>query len=405
MFKEMSQQLYRSLPLQNFRVTIKDHIYSRTSQGHCYFSYKYFRSISTTTQRRIPLSFNNNPNSKTLDNDSSIKHDKQILTNNYSPVDSTHFFTNPNREEPSSKINKFSFLPNANNTDNVSEMNIGEAIKQYQDRKRRFTIWFTLTTLLSLLIGYKIIYKVVYLKRDSYIPLFPCNKIHRLTPKEEQKLNINNVKDLVYTKLMGKLTSHDFIKDHYGIPLRIMSSPNDRASNNYNDKENNNINNKFQKFDIWCEDEDLIIFGILFKPNDNIRIDYNNKKWHLVPGLFKWKFSHQSVNIMERIQDILDFIGLKYDKMITPEVTYDTFKYEVPIHFNNNEDLNIYDSLNNDHHAMHICFNGELNIDDKSSVRFEGKYHVDVKFEEISLTRREDDGNLVKYILYNNNEK
>lgn len=405
MLNQVSHQFYYSPSLLNFRITVKKNIYATISKSYLCCNHRCPRSISTTTRRKTPISFNNDLNSKIIYNDNNINHNKPNLTNNYSPVDSTHFFTSPNRDEPSSKINNF-FSSTTKYNDNIPGTSIGEAIKQHQNRKRRFVIWFTLSTLLSLFIGYKIIYKVVYLKRDSYIPLFPCNKFHKLTPKEEQKLNINNVKDFIYTKLMSKLTSHDFIKDHYGVPLRIPSTPHNQVINNDNDKNNNsNNNNKFQKFNIWCEDEDLVVFGILFKPNDDIRIDCNNKKWHLVPGLFKWKFSHQSVNIMERIQDVLDFIGLKYDKMITPEVTYDTFKYEVPIHFNDNGDINIYDSINNNHHAMHICFNGELSIDDKSVVRFEGKYHVDVKFEEISLTRRENDGNLVKYILYNNNEQ
>lgn len=395
MFKQTSQQFYHSLPLQNFRIAFKKNIRIRPRQDQLYLSYKCFGLISTTTYRGSFYSTRTH-------NDKNINHDKQSLVNNQCNVDSTHFFTDPNKQETSSVINKL-FSPNLNKVNKISDSNIGEVIKQYRSRKRRFAIWFTLTTLLSLLAGYKIIYKVIYLRKDSYIPLFPCNKIHKLSPKEEQKLNINNVKDLVYIKLMSKLTCHDFIKDHYGVPLRMKSLTN---GNTIDSSSNNNID-KFQKFDIWCEDEDLVIFGILFKPNDGVKIDSNDKKWHLVPGLFKWKFSHQSVNIMERIQDILDFIGLKYHKIITPEVTYDTFKYEVPIRFDNNGDVNIDDHINNNNnnHAMHICFSGELNIDDKSLLQFQGKYHVDVKFEEVSLTRREEDGNLIKYILYKDNDK
>ncbi|CAL9731097.1 hypothetical protein MOUN0_L01024 [Monosporozyma unispora] len=299
----------------------------------------------------------------------STQRTAQILTENHihtinSPtLDTTHFFSSPN------KTLKEPITSHRTNSKSAS-MDIGSAIRQYQNRKRWFAIWFTITTFLSLLIGYKIIYKVIYMRKESYIPFCPCSKYHKLTPKEQEKLNITNLKKFVATKLMGKLTSHNFIKEHYGVPLRISS------------------NNEIENFDVWCEDEDLVVFGILFKANDGVRIDSQGKRWHPIPGLFKWKFSHQSVNIKERIQDTLDAIGIKYDKMITPEVTYGTFKYEVPIHGDDEHN-----------HAMHICFYGELNLDRDSKVTFKGKYHVDVKFEEIDLLRNEED-KLVKYILY-----
>lgn len=316
---------------------------NKTLRNHCNC-----RFITSTSKRNIQIPPTNN-----------------IHTSNNPSFDTTHFFSSPNKT-----TNKHIKTPSGDSETNG--VDIGLAIRQYQNRKRRVAIWFISTTLLSLLIGYKVVYKVIYRGQESYIPFWPCNKYHKLTAKEQDKLNINNVKSVVTTKLMGKLTSHDFIKEQYGVPLRISSK----------------TNGEVEKFEVWCEDQDLVVFGILLEPNDGVKIDSRNKRWHMVPGLFKWKFSHQSMDFKERIQDILDVIGIKYDKMIRPEVIYDTFKYEVPIHGDNENN-----------HAMHICFYGELNLDKESKVTFKGKYHVDTKFEEIELLRNED-GKLVNYILY-----
>lgn len=333
----------RSLFLKGFNNGFETILINKTLRNH-----GNFRCITSTTKGNIQIPPTNN-----------------FHTINNPAFDTTHFFSSPNKtaNEP--------IKTPLTDSDSTS-MDIGSAIRQYQNRKRRVAIYFISATLLSLLIGYKVIYKVIYREKESYIPFWPCNKYHKLTAKEQEKLNVNNVKSVVNTKLMGKLTRHDFIKEQYGVPLRISTK----------------TDSEEEKFDVWCEDQDLVVFGILLEPNDSVKVDSQNKRWHMVPGLFKWKFSHQSINIKERIQDILDVIGIKYDKMITPEVIYDTFKYEVPIH-----------AGNENNHAMHICFYGELNLDKDSKVTYKGKYHVDAKFEEIELLRTED-GKLVKYILY-----
>ena len=268
--------------------------------------------------------------------------------------DTKHFFTPPD--------------PMRNN-------DIIESYRGMQRMKRFQTALIIISSLLITLIGYQIGYKVIYLEKESFIAISPSiSRIHKLNKNELKYLDIPYMRKIIRKRVMEKIVSNDFIKEQFGIPFKI-----DIIQDEKDDEE----------FKIWSEDENLIIYGFKFKPYDK----KNSDNWHKIFKLFQWRFSIRSVNINQIIEDFLIGIGIRYDKITIPEKQYGSFKNEYPIH-DDDEEFDNYDR------RRHICFIGEITIDDKSKIIYRGKYHVDTKFDEIYLMRKENDKN-VKYLLYN----
>lgn len=279
-----------------------------------------------------------------------VRDTKHFFTNK--DKDATHFFTKPNKraeQEP---------------------QELGNIIQKMRTKRRINAFLGISGLLLSILIGYKIGYKVIYLQEESYIPLAPCFRVHKLTDSEKKKIRIQQLESFIYERVIEELSGHDFIKEHYGVPIRI-----------------DNSNEKNRNVKVWGEDEDPVIMGLLFAP-DLKKTHSGKHNWYRLPKLFEFRLCHKSINIRDTIETFMENIGFKYDKIISPTVSYDTFKYEYPIHGDEE----------NDRHSMHICFMGEFKLDDNSTVVYKGKYHVDVKFDEINLLRKEGD-QLVKYVL------
>lgn len=268
--------------------------------------------------------------------------------------DTKHFFTQP---------------------DPLRNSDIIESYRRMQRMKRFQTALIIVSSLLITLIGYQVGYKVIYLKKESFLAISPSlSRIHKLNKSELKYLDIHYMRMIIRKRVIEKIVSNDFIKEQYGIPFKM-----DTIRDEKDDEE----------FKIWSEDENLIIYGFKFKPYDK----KNEENWHNIFGLFQWRFSIRSVNINQIIEDFLIGIGIRYDKITIPEKQYGSFKNEYPIH-DDDEGFDNYDR------RRHICFIGEITIDDKSKIIYRGKYHVDTKFDEIYLMRKENDKK-VKYLLYN----
>lgn len=176
-------------------------------------------------------------------------------------------------------------------------------------------------------------------------------------------------------RVLEQLSQHDMIKEEYGVPLHDADT---------------NETPEVQDFSIWCEDQDPCVTGIVIEPNDERPTSH---QWYRVPFLFKWRLTHRPLSISRTVDGVLNGIGLSSSdlfQIVAPETVYGSFKYEYPIQ--------------DDDHSMHIWFLGEMKLDNDSLVVYKGKYHVDVKLEQIDLLRKEN-GKLVRYILYKEGEK
>ncbi|KAG0655099.1 Altered inheritance of mitochondria protein 39, mitochondrial [Maudiozyma exigua] len=268
--------------------------------------------------------------------------------------DTKHFFTQPD--------------PTINN-------DLIESYRRMQRRKRLQTSLIIVSSLLITIIGYQICYKVVYLKRESFIAIGPSlSRIHKLNKSELKYLDIPYMRMIIRKRVIEKIISNDFIREQYGVPFKIDTIQDEKAD---------------EEFKIWSEDENLVIYGFKFKPCEKKK---NGNNWHNCFGLFQWRFSVRSVNIHQIIEDLLTGIGIRYDKITIPEKQYGSFKNEYPIH-DDDEEFDNYDR------RRHICFIGNITLDDKSKIIYKGKYHVDTKFDEIYLLRKENDKK-VKYLLH-----
>lgn len=284
--------------------------------------------------------------------------------------DSKHFFSKPNE--------------NGNNSNN-NEMN-SEILKTYrrmQNRKKLQTGLIILNSLLITIIGYQVIYKVIYLKQNAFIVIGPSPyKVHKLSDGEEKHIDIPNLKKVVKSKVIEKIIRNDFIKEEYGVPLKLDMITDDSK----------------EEFKIWVEDEIPVIYGFKLKPYNKRN---SSKNWHNFIYLFHWRFSARSINIIQIMDNFRASLGLDYERITIPEAQYDAFKNENPIHD--------YDDDNDDNNDMnrdrvrHFCFIGEFAIDDRSNIVYKGKkYHVESKIDEIYLMRKESN-KFIKYLLYNEN--
>ncbi|QID87938.1 Altered inheritance of mitochondria protein 39, mitochondrial [Saccharomyces pastorianus] len=283
--------------------------------------------------------------------------------------DGKHFFTTPQQQQTKSEGAEEKEHHSVKEEDLKS---IGQAIAQKR-HKRRKQIWSAMFGgIFGVIIGYSVIYKVIYLKDQSFIPLFPSSKIRKLSARDLKKIDANQVQSLSKLRVLEKLSGHDMIKEQYGVPLL--------------DKDGNSP--RLNEFSMWCEDQDPCVTGIVMEPDDKRASSHT---WYRIPFVCKWRITHRPISIRGTIDDLLNRIGLETTdlfEIISPERVYGSFKYEYP--------------LQGDSHALHVWFHGELELDDDSLIVYNGKYHVDVKLQEIDLFRREKNGQLVQYVLFKN---
>lgn len=297
------------------------------------------------------------------------------------PEDPKHVFSKPPRPNSADQRSdvtsgKYIFTsPNeeVRNEYEQSEM-LGQAIVQQRRKLRKQVLTFVVLGLFGSILGYSVGYKVLYLGEQSFIPLFPAAKVRKLSDRDRTRIDVDGVKNLSQIRVLQQLSQHEMIKEQYGVPLL--------------DTERNETP-ELQDFSIWCEDQDFTVTGIVIEPNDKRS---SSHQWYRVPFLFKWRLTHRPLNFSKTIDGVLEGIGLSTSdlyQIISPEKVYGSFKYEYP--------------LRGDNQAKHIWFLGELRLNSDSLVVYKGKFHVDVKLEEIDLLRKEN-GKLVRYILYKESE-
>ncbi|QLQ81836.1 hypothetical protein HG537_0G00900 [Torulaspora globosa] len=251
---------------------------------------------------------------------------------------------------------------------------LGQAILQQRRKRRKQLLKFMLFGVFGTVLGYSVGYKVLYLREQSFIPLFPASRIRKLSERDRTRIDVDAVKKLAQTRVLQQLSQHEMIKEQYGVPLH--------------DLETNEIP-QLQEFSIWCEDQDFSVTGILIEPNDGRSTSH---QWYRIPFLVKWRLTHKPLSIHKFVDELMESIGRSSSdlyQIIAPERVYGSFKYEFP--------------LRGDNQAKHIWFLGEMKLSNDSLVVYKGKYHVDVKLEEIDLLRKEE-GKLVRYILYRDDE-
>lgn len=265
--------------------------------------------------------------------------------------------------------------PMEHSKDGKEESNVlGQAILQQRRKRRKQVLKFVVFGLVGSVLGYSVGYKVLYLREQSFIPLFPASRIRKLSDRDRTRIDVDGVKKLAQTRVLQELSQHEMIKEQYGVPLH--------------DTETNEIP-QIQEFSIWCEDQDFSVTGIVIEPNDGRP---SSHQWYRIPFLVKWRFTHRPLSIHKFVDEMMESIGRSSSdlyQIIAPERVYGSFKYEFPLRGDNN--------------AKHIWFLGEMKLGSDSLVVYKGKYHVDVKLEEIDLLRKEE-GKLVRYILYREDE-
>lgn len=307
----------------------------------------------------------------------SFRDSVRYLTTN--PEDPRYVFSKPPSKTDPQRPNdgKYFFTsPDATNQEEYEDANVlGQAILQQRRRRRRQLLSIILLGTLGSILGYSVGYKALYLREQSFIPLFPASRVRKLSPRDQRRIDTGKVQILSQIRVLEQLSQHEMIKEDYGVPLHDA---------------NTNETPVVQDFSIWCEDQDPCVTGIVFEPNDGRP---SSHQWYRVPFLFKWRLTHRPLSISQTVNSILNSIGLSMSdlfQVVAPEKVYGSYKYEFPIQ--------------DDNHSMHIWFLGEMKLDDDSLVVYKGKYHVDVKLEQIDLLRKEN-GKLVRYILYKEHEK
>lgn len=275
---------------------------------------------------------------------------------------------------------KHFFCEPKNSTNDAVNSEIVQSYRRMQNKRRLQTGLIIISSLLITIVGYQVFYKVLYKKRDAFIALGPSPyNIHKLTSEEEKYLDIPFLKKFIKTKVMGKVIQNDFVKEQYGVPLRF-DAINDSSR---------------EQFKIWSEDEDVVIYGFKLRPHSSAHRQIG-PTWHNFLGLFDWRISARSINMMQIMNNIMSGLGVAMDKITIPERQYGQFKNESPI----NDDDELDKDGNYQTRRRHICFVGEFALDDNSMVTYRGKYHVTARFDEIFLMRNEG-GEHVKYLIYN----
>lgn len=273
--------------------------------------------------------------------------------------DGTHFFTNPQGD---------------NGGDHSAVEGIGEAIAR-QRRQKRVRFAYTLCWVsIAGVLGYSIGYRVMYRKEQSFLPLMPASRIHKLNAREAKRIGIDKVKVMSRLKVLEQLSQHEMIKEQYGVPLL-----------NVNTHETPNVD----ELTMWREDSDPCVTGVILEPDDDRPTVHS---WYRLPYICKWRLTHRPINIHKTIDDIVQNLGLTLSdvfQIITPDRVYGSFKYEYP--------------RAGDDHYTKVWFLGEMKLSDDSLIIYKGKFHSDVTLDQIHLLRREN-GEIIRYILYKKNE-
>lgn len=255
-----------------------------------------------------------------------------------------------------------------------------QSYRRMQSKRRLQTGLIIISSLLITILGYQVCYKVLYQKRDAFIAVGPSPyKIHKLTPEEAKYLDIPFLKKFIKTKVMEKVIRNEFVKEQYGVPLKF-DAIHDSSR---------------EQFKIWSEDEDIVIYGLKLKPHSPTNRQALST-WHNFFGLFDWRICARSINLPQILDSIMRGVGIGMDRITIPEKEYGQFKHESPI----NDDDEFDKDGNYLTRRRHICFVGELALDDNSSITYKGKYHVTARFDEVFLMRNEN-GKHVKYVIYN----
>lgn len=241
-----------------------------------------------------------------------------------------------------------------------------DAIKRFQDKRRKQTIIMVITSFFVSIISYQIIYKTIWHEQESYIPIWMCSRKHSLTPKEANKLNLESIHDKIIMKIFLHIMNNNTVSQWYKLPIKLNSLSN-------------------EKFNIWCENLDPVMFGIAFKPINQDTTDSEN--WYRIPFLFQFKFKHKCINLVAKINNFKDMIN---EIIIFGTPNYDNRPYIDTVNENDITFQNEY-PINGSNHSMHLCFQGNLPIDEKSEIEYMGKYHIDIKFEKITLRRHIND--------------
>ncbi|CEP62837.1 Aim39p LALA0_S06e04962g [Lachancea lanzarotensis] len=321
------------------------------------------RLIANTSNRivtRYPVFF------KKLDRSlaTQSRDPKHIFTNpsNNEILDSKHFFTSPNA--------------NVGSEEDLIAATIQESIKSNRRKKFKHISSAFVVALLTTILGYSVGYKVMYLHEQAFIPAYPVPKKRSFNTDELKSINVREIEELANYKVLERLSMHPMIKEQYGVPLHHAPGVPLRSRN----------------FSVWQENPNPCLAGILVKP-------YNAPKdqsvWHTIPFMFKWRLVHRSIDVVDSVNQLLSRFGTETTDLldvVNPNRENGDFKYERPQHYSQS------------HQASHLWFLGEMELDENSIIVFKGRYHVDIKLQQVDLLRRENN-ELVRYVLYQADEK
>lgn len=293
--------------------------------------------------------------------------------------DPKHYFTDPETNEIKKPP---TFFVGREDTGQVAQA-IADSIRTNRRRRQRVFFGAMLSGIIGVTLGYSIGYKVLYCKEESFVPMYPSRKWHRLSEYDSQRINIDEMKMLGKLKCLSILTNHTMIREQYGVPLKTADGSVPTV----------------KSFDVWCEDQDPCVQGIIVKPIDKDgKRRFRKHIWHTIPGLFEWRVGSKPITIRGKLESVFKYIGLHTGdlfEVINPDRVYGDYKYEFPLR--KGKDGENFDG--EDDRSMHIWFFGEIDLADDAMVVFKGKYHVNVKMEQVDLLRKEND-QLVRYVLY-----
>lgn len=309
-----------------------------------------------------------------------------LLSRRLNHTDSKHYFTDPKTNEikkPPTFFQHHDSKVNAS-ADDVAQA-IAESVRAHKKRRQKVFFSAMLTGIIGVTLGFSISYKVLYKKQESFIPLVPSRKWHRLSAYDAQRVNIDEMKMLGKMRCLSVLTNHEMIREQFGIPLKTDTGEVPSV----------------KSFEVWCEDQDPGVLGIVVRPIDATRDNdsryHRTHGWHTIPGLFQWRMGTKPMKIRDKFDSFLKFIGVNTGdllEVINPDREVGDFKYEYPLRKGDSFD-------GDDDRAMHIWFFGEIDLSQDAMVVFKGKYHVNVKLEQVDLLKKEND-QLIRYVLYKN---
>ncbi|SCU89138.1 LAME_0E02344g1_1 [Lachancea meyersii CBS 8951] len=289
---------------------------------------------------------------------------KHIFTDpsNNEILDTKHFFTVPNQ-----KLD--------NGQESIATA-IQESIKSQRRRRVKQILSAFIVAVVGTIFGYNVGYKVMYLHEQAFIPAYPVPKRRSFTADELRTINVDEIKEMADYKLLEKLSMHPMIKEEYGVPLHHAPG----------------VPLRSREFSVWQENPNPCLAGVLIAPYNAPK---DVSKWHSIPFLFKWRLVTRSINVMNYVDSFLDRFGTGTSdllEVVNANRELGDYKYERPQHYSQN------------HRASHLWFLGEMDLGDGSMIVYKGRYHVDIKLQQVDLLRRENN-ELVRYVLYQASEK